>query len=73
MDRREVLGPLADALADGLRESGGLAERLLRAASHKEAEQWLECRMAAGDAALLKDSRETTMEKVLDWLEKGDA
>ena len=71
--RGDELGPLADALAEGLREGGLSASRLLRAESHEEAGRWLESRMAAGDAVLLKGSRGATMEKVLNWMGKGDA
>lgn len=67
------LGPLADASAEGLREGGVSASRLLRAESPEEAGYWLESRMAAGVAVLLKGSRGATMEKVLDWLGRGDA
>lgn len=68
----DEMGPLADALAEGLREGGVPADRLLRAASHEEAARWLDGRMGEGDAVLLKGSRGATMEKVLDWLGKGD-
>ena len=68
----DEMGPLADALSEGLREGGVPADRLFRAASHEEAARWLDGRMGEGDAVLLKGSRGATMEKVLDWLGKGD-
>jgi UDP-N-acetylmuramoyl-tripeptide--D-alanyl-D-alanine ligase len=68
VDELFVGGPFRSALAQGAREAGMPAERIIAFAANTEVSERLCSTLAAGDCVLLKGSRAERMEEILERL-----
>ena len=72
LDGLFLLGPSADLIAKGARESGLVESRIHIEENHASLAHTLQTQLSKGDRVLVKGSRAARMERVIELLEEGN-